>query len=346
LIIITQKQLSVLAIDQIVMVGSSRITRTLAAIFAVRLLQAASAEVAEEVCTPTSAKGAADFEDCTPSPERGTELIQRAKRASLAGQGRLHAKQNRSDLESTRRRRKHFYCWEYDHGSSNGARSACWARKPHRYTSDCTPYSGETPCRCSTAECRLDLLSSATPTTAECAKKALYILGGRYSRSLEDSVRQVRGTGLQMYCLDMVKNTKWSAKHLVKRPEDPPEKADYPKWNCWWGSYMWKDGDNGCFRKPRYLGEKCWDWGDCAGSAGTSELLTSCEDGTCVPRGWKPRTPCACDWGPWGPKDDALVCNSGSCGGGACLMSLDGDGRYCDFGEWKSDLDGGKYYRR
>ena len=123
MIIITQKQLSVLAIDQIVMVGSPRIMRTLAAIFAVQLLQTASAEVAEEVCAPTSVKGAGDYEECVPSPKRGAELIQTAKRAALAGQGQS------DDRWSTRGRVVPLYCYQNDR-LATGKQSACWEEKP------------------------------------------------------------------------------------------------------------------------------------------------------------------------------------------------------------------------
>jgi len=323
LIIITQKQLSVLAIDQIVMVGSPRIMRTLAAIFAVQLLQTASAEVAEEVCAPTSVKGAGDYEECVPSPKRGAELIQTAKRASLAGQGQSDAKQNQSDLG----RGEVSYCWEVDRWATNG-QQACWKEKPSSDSPECTPDSGETPCRCKTAECRFDLLSSSPPTTATCAKKALYFLGGTYSSDSpsRSSVSQVLGTGMEMYCTEMVKITDWNARHIIKRPNDISERSDSPEWNCWW-NYMWKTGENGCFRKTRYLGEKCWDYGDCAG---TEEGLTSCVDGTCIPAGFKPREPCECSWG---TQSDALLCYSPgrSCRGYACTMSLEGNSRYCDF---------------
>jgi len=322
LIIITQKQLSVLAIDQIVMVGSPRIMRTLAAIFAVQLLQTASAEVAEEVCAPTSVKGAGDYEECVPSPKRGAELIQTAKRAALAGQGQS------DDRWSTRGRTSPLYCYQNDR-LTTGKQSACWEEKPSPDTTpECTPDSGETPCRCKTAECRFDLLSSSPPTTAKCApgSKAFFIFDGTFTSKRGD-YKQIRGTGYEMYCKKMVKFTEYNEIHLFKRHDDPPQQYDYWRVNCW-GSYMWED--DACYRAIRYLGEKCWgDW-DCAGYV---KAKTACGGGKCVPKGFEPRKPCECATS---ASRDTLACNSKSCAPFACLMNLEDNTRYCDLdsGGW------------
>jgi len=293
--------------------------RTAGAILAMRLLLATAAEVP-------------DKESCAaPTPEPGSQLLQKASKvqkvrtAGLVEEGRAVRQEAGAELR-TNYSTSTQYCTQ--------SMDDCWNNKPPSSTAACTVNSGRTTCRCADVDCDIKKLDWATPTTGRCAKKIVYVAGGSAHTNADSHALDVTGSGEEAFCMDMVKNDRWKAKHLVKLSSDPPASNGKSYWRCWRPNRWW---DNKCQRTTRYLGESCWTShlgsGRCAGDDKSyDEYSTSCYNDKCVPYSHvRERKPCSCAWVGW---NFLVACTAadGACGGHACVLTTGGGGGfYCDY---------------
>jgi len=311
-------------------VSSVRVTRALGATLVLQWLQTLSAQVLEETCTEGTV---GEFQEC-----KGTKLVQQATKVSLATNDQSDLSTNKTSRRRRRRRRRRRkvtkvnpwtaeYCLEKD---GKGLKD-CWAAKPSPSTAACTADSGAAVCRCSEADCQFDE-ELHMGSLAVCGKKVTYfqngVFGSEYMQGrMKDIAREwITGTGVEVYCFNMVKTEGWSnPKHIMKWGSDNPEQKD-AYYTCY-GEYHWKKQEEKCYRKRRYLNEKCWWHSDCQGYQTHKQwdgYDTVCRDGTCRPSALKPVESCECEF------SGRLACNSPPCNGNACFPRNGGKAGYCD----------------
>lgn len=186
---------------------------------------------------------------------------------------------------------------------------------------DLTTAGSSSACKCTNEGCDLEATSFGNDyTAAYCSSKTSYIQGFGDEQTLT------------AFCDQYVVLEEWESR---TRPSGEDEQVTTSWWwPCWarWG-YSWKDG--ACRSKKRFLGELCWDGGECQneGVQSYGDYRLSCANWRgktqCVPSFLDiKRNECDCNLFDW---NFFVACGSSSCNGHACVLST-GDGKkYCDF---------------
>ena len=229
---------------------------------------------------------------------------------------------------------------EFCRADSPSPFNKCWDTKPSGDTALCTyattlGVTASAPCRCpdgglaSTCDIESPGGFSGSYGVAQCSEKTTYEEGtGPDSTSVT-------------FCKKFVQFADWSGR---VRPAGSEKTIYNSGWwrsfRCWWTpGYSWQDGQ--CESKDRYLGETCWDGGECnnEGVQSYDGMRMSCAklaygggasaQATCVPSIYPVvRNECTCNWFDW---NFFVACGSNDCNGHACVLST-GDGKkYCDY---------------
>lgn len=187
-------------------------------------------------------------------------------------------------------------------------------------------------CRCSGGTMSCDIHSDTMDgayQVAYCTQKTVYVQGGGSSQTMTE------------YCAEHVLLDRWEGR---SRPSNRPETTwSSWYWPCWvQRGWSWRDG--ACRSTTRYLGESCWDGGECQNEnvPAYDGYRLSCSSGggsspRCIPSVLSSieRNQCTCAWFDWWL---FVACGSNDCNGHACVLSTGDGNHYCDYqtdGNWR-----------
>lgn len=166
-----------------------------------------------------------------------------------------------------------------------------------------------------------------------CTQQLLYYTtSGSFSRTTCDAADAT----CRWYCAQHESTGAWSSR---QRPSGRSETVNRNWWTCgWWSGYTWRN--NQCQDTRRYLGEQCWDGGECQNDGALSHQRMACatvpaigiDTATCIPNKFKlesERNQCECNWFDW---HFGFACGSSQCNGHSCTLNTGDGNRYCDYG--------------
>lgn len=142
------------------------------------------------------------------------------------------------------------------------------------------------------------------------------------------------------YCARLQSTGDWSTRARPSTELDSAYAGSwFPKTACWIDP-LWSWIDGSCKSNTRYLGERCWDGGECQ-NEGVSQydgLHLSCAalgttEPTCVPSAKLldvERERCTCGWFDW-YIGFACGAENGGCNGHACVLTTQDMQYYCDY---------------